>query len=491
MTPPECGGAAHSRRRSGPVLRPCPDYDKPVCHALTAGPAAGMRDRPFGKGAGCQSARVYERSVMFRRLFLVFVLLFVLAPVTFLALAMEDEPAVAERRLGTPEDAVRARAVLQEFRELTEAAGGRRLRVSEADMNAILGLAGRGLPLVRGEADVRPDMVRLAVSADATRLPGGGWLNLRVAVAPSERGVRLASVRVGPFGVPAGIVVPGLGFVLDTVLGDGLGQVAISSIDGVRIADQAVVLGVNLDEAGRGALARGARDTVRTAAGLSDPGEVRDHYLALEAAVGDRRLGSGGSVVPFLRFAMDRAHRRGPDDGAGGEIRAALFAVAIYCGHARFEELIGDVVPREMRGRATGCAGATLARRGDLRQHFVISAGLEAAADSAVASAIGEFKELIDTDRGGSGFSFDDLAADRAGIRFARAFLDATATERERLLALVTEERAILPSLHGLPTGLSHSAFRRRFGDVDAGSYKAMVAEIDQRIDRLVLHARP
>jgi hypothetical protein len=121
----------------------------------------------------------------------------------------------------------------------------------------------------------------------------------------------------------------------------------------------------------------------------------------------------------------------------------------------------------------------------------VISAGLEAAADSAVASAIGEFKELIDTDRGGSGFSFDDLAADRAGIRFARAFLDATATERERLLALLTEERAILPSLQGLPTGLSQSAFRRRFGDVDAGSYKAMVAEIDRRIDRLVLHARP
>ena len=60
-----------------------------------------------------------------------------------------------------------------------------------------------------------------------------------------------------------------------------------------------------------------------------------------------------------------------------------------------------------------------LAGRRDLLQQFIVSAGLRVLAENGVPMAIGEFKELLDSRSGGSGFSFVDLAADRAGLRFA------------------------------------------------------------------------
>src|SRR5690606_7259161 len=106
----------------------------------------------------------------------------------------------------------------------------------------------------------------------------------------------------------------------------------------------------------------------------------------------------------------------------------------------------------------------TLGGRDDLRRHFVVSAGLDAATVGTAAFGMGELKELIDSNPGGSGFSFDDMAADAAGVRFARTFLAAPPGEWARLAARIAEEDAVLPSLAGLPSGLSADEFRDRYG---------------------------
>ena len=82
-------------------------------------------------------------------------------------------------------------------------------------------------------------------------------------------------------------------------------------------------------------------------------------------------------------------------------------------------------------------------------------------------------------------FSFDDLAADRAGIRFADAFLAATAAQREGMLSRMVNESALVPRVDDLASGLSQQEFKRRFGDVNGAAYREMVAEIDGRIGRL------
>ena len=55
----------------------------------------------------------------------------------------------------------------------------------------------------------------------------------------------------------------------------------------------------------------------------------------------------------------------------------------------------------------------------DLAQHFIVSAVIAAAGGTPIAAAAGVYKELNDA-RDGSGFSFSDIAADRAGRALRR-----------------------------------------------------------------------
>ena len=120
----------------------------------------------------------------------------------------------------------------------------------------------------------------------------------------------------------------------------------------------------------------------------------------------------------------------------------------------------------------------------------MISAGLYAASSGRASFGMGELKELLDSNEGGSGFSFDDIAADLAGARFAAAFLAAPPADWPAMLARIDDEgTAILPALDGLPSGLSEAEFRHRYGDVDSAAYAAMVEEIRARVDALPLYA--
>jgi hypothetical protein len=96
--------------------------------------------------------------------------------------------------------------------------------------------------------------------------------------------------------------------------------------------------------------------------------------------------------------------------------------------HPLLSHLIGTIeTDGESRSRASAAAGASLRGRGDLLQHFAVAATLTAVAGEAPAWAASLQKETLDAtlkDGGrGSGFSFADLAADRAGIHFAGRIL--------------------------------------------------------------------
>jgi hypothetical protein len=98
------------------------------------------------------------------------------------------------------------------------------------------------------------------------------------------------------------------------------------------------------------------------------------------------------------------------------------------------------------------------------------------------------YKEIADS-RGGSGFSFNDIAADRAGTRFGELAANiATAKKlQQRLVAGVTE-KDLMPATADLPEFMQEAEFKRRFGGVDAPEYKKMMANIERRIAALSLY---
>jgi len=128
----------------------------------------------------------------------------------------------------------------------------------------------------------------------------------------------------------------------------------------------------------------------------------------------------------------------------------------------------------------------TLRGRHDSAQHFVVSAALAAWAGEPVATAIGLYKELEDARRG-SGFSFADLAADRAGTRFGE-LVAANAARLDEVLAGTPGDADLLPPLDGLPEFLPEAEFRRRYGGPGEPAYEKVADEIERRLSRLALY---
>ncbi len=134
----------------------------------------------------------------------------------------------------------------------------------------------------------------------------------------------------------------------------------------------------------------------------------------------------------------------------------------------------------------------TLHGRADLPKHWSLSAALAARTDGQLAEAAGEWKELADTlsrrsefEKGDpTGFSFVDLAADRAGFRIAQiAVSEASANRIARRLSGVTEAQLLPPALLTYSEGLKGEDFVAAYGSIDDPRYLRVRGVIDDALD--------
>jgi len=126
---------------------------------------------------------------------------------------------------------------------------------------------------------------------------------------------------------------------------------------------------------------------------------------------------------------------------------------------------------------------ASLYKRVDMAQHFMWSATLSASGSSHLAHLVGVEKELNDA-KHGSGFSFIDLAADRAGVSFGEY---ATASPEQALkiqqkMAHITGYQAFMPEIRDLPENLNAQTFHEQYASIYSAKYQSVLQDIDQRI---------
>jgi hypothetical protein len=100
-----------------------------------------------------------------------------------------------------------------------------------------------------------------------------------------------------------------------------------------------------------------------------------------------------------------------------------------------------------------------------------------------LSDAIGLYRE-VDDSRGGSGFSFNDIAADRAGTRFGELATGSAAGARQlqQRIAAGIKESALMPAVADLPEFMPEAEFKRRFGGIGAPAYQRMMADIERRV---------
>jgi hypothetical protein len=185
-----------------------------------------------------------------------------------------------------------------------------------------------------------------------------------------------------------------------------------------------------------------------------------------------------------VRMAFHWAEEQSTTGHAVDQNRAAVLALGIAIGHSDVETLMGafldDKTRRTLRATFTG---TTLRNRDDWPKHFFVSAALTVITASTVSNASGLLKEERDA-AGGSGFSFADLLADRAGTTFATVATQSEASARALQARLDAEFRLddFFPHTEGLPEGIQDAEFQRSYGGVGGAGYRRLESEIERRV---------
>ncbi len=434
-------------------------------------------------------------------------------PAAFAWLALEREPLVVGKATLSVDDIRHAEEFWQRY-DLRRIKAGQPSTVvaTEQQINTAMraGLAEDGKFKGRVVVDARG----LYVAATTTfSMPIGKsrrYANLRAVFAPSPRGLRISRLQIGRLRMPPSLSVPILRSIIEIVAGPGRGGEFVDSVRAISFEGKSVsiaftapggVMANATDEAPKKPVTKKAvmkktakKEVVRNTAAKNvartgKPEAVQAYYtrlIELTRRQGSRARTSLTSFVqPLFRLAGQRSKKGNPIE----ENKAAILALSLYFGDRRIEHVAGNTLKPDMRRKKRHTDHVKLDGRHDFVRHFVVSAGLVLAGGAVLADAVGAAKEA-EKPAGASGFSFTDLAADRAGAQFARAAVASRANAvrfQSRLSDLITEAD-IFPAVRDLPEGLSEPEFKRRYGNTSSRAYNRLVAEIDRRIGKIILY---
>ena len=207
--------------------------------------------------------------------------------------------------------------------------------------------------------------------------------------------------------------------------------------------------------------------------------------------------GQGGRPGPYAERIMGwAAAPHGPGSRAPlRELLRALMAEAAKRTAAGADPVVENRTAILLAAARTfGCTPVTgggpgrrvrpvLHRRHDLGRHFAASAALAVLLDRKASESIGMDKEVRDIG-GWSGFSFSDVAANRAGALFGEL---ATASARSARRVQDRIERAasdtdIMPAVRHLPDHLPEKELKRRFGEPGGRAYERVLEEVEAQI---------
>lgn len=213
-------------------------------------------------------------------------------------------------------------------------------------------------------------------------------------------------------------------------------------------------------------------------------GAARTTGLHLLASAEDIPNGDDGFeklLHSAFTFAEDNSH--GTD--AVLPNKAAILALGVILGEERVARVAKCKVDLGLKEELEALrARVTLRGRNDLARHFWVSAALAILSDESRSMSVGIGKEMMDATPGGSGFSFADLAADRAGILFAGVATRDAESAREMQLRIRRGVAAtdLCPDVEGLPEGLSSDEFQAEYGGLGGEKTGEVVEEIQRRL---------
>ncbi len=395
-----------------------------------------------------------------------------LVPVASLLVLTDGHAVVDEPPSVTTADVDRAVAAMRQVSASLQQSPGahQSLRVAEHDL-AVWSLYAvrQRLPVVRTQVRVDAGKAQLRASWP-WRI--GRWVNVTLELQQAAGLPQLTRLQIGWLPLPPGAVEPMIrrvGPALGWPVADGLALARV--VDTVEFTADAVIVTHRLSPA---VLAQ-VREAVAPTA--SNAPRYRAQWELIAAI--SRDAGPHASLLAFLQPVFALAHERSarPGADAAAEHRAALLMLTLWATRRPPDQWVSGAAswpvpaPVELR----------LNDRPDTALHFLVSAVIASQADAELADAVGLWKELSDSAAGGSGFSFNDLAADRAGTLFGSLAVGRPRAFQEALGGVVAEAD-LMPATAGLAEGLTEADFIAQYGGAHGEGTQRVRVEIDRRL---------
>lgn len=404
------------------------------------------------------------------------VLVFLVLPTTLLVLVVEDEPKLRERPDITPEQIARGKQIFEQNDPRRLRTGTiARARIEQKDMDLAVnyfvnqymgGVA--GLTIKQGRAIIESTL----------KLPSnplGNYLNLTLELKQTQSLPEIDHLSLGKIRIP-GLIASNLSKIIySLMLPDADWKALQAMIRKVGFINKQMIVTYKWHE-----------NLPTKLSGAFLPGqeqhriEVYQQRLVMLTHASKRQLSLTELTQPLFQLANERSRQGDPI----GENRAVILVLTLYANRLTLNKIIPSLKSQYRPIWRT----VTLNLRNDLSKHYLVSATLAAYAGTPLADAIGLYKELEDS-RGGSGFSFIDMTANRAGTLMGElAVQNPSQARRIQEFMTTAQERDFIPETADLPEYLAEQAFNRLYGGLEGAAYQKMVQQIEHRIAQLSIN---
>ena len=391
----------------------------------------------------------------------------------FLFLIIDGQPRVERQTQVTPEHIERAKKTFDRHRQHAQKKLLSTISIRSDDIDIAANYLAKHFTNGRARIKTANQKMHIQTSLPLPLQVITGYINLEATLIEADILLQLQSVNIGQIQIPDFISQFLVTQSIQWLHSHPKYSYGIKSIKGVEITPTTINVSYLLQNQSK------QSDHALPLLSKSEQKRVHRYYTLL---LQNNQQGTTQTLSQILQPLMQMAAQHSTHRRAKKENRAAILATTFYVLGLPLKYIVPEAASRPHHKGHT----VTLDGRQDFAQHFIVSAAITAYSDTALSDAIGLYKEIEDK-RSGSGFSFNDIAADRAGTLFGER---ATASQQDalwiqQLIIQGLDDKDLMPMWTDLPEFLSKPVFRQQYGNFDTPAYFQMMEKIEQRVKAL------
>lgn len=396
-----------------------------------------------------------------------------------------SKPVSSQRTIEASDVTTAQRVLSDTVQHLAQHNGNIKLVFEQKQLDALMNVASYALPQVEFSGILNPFGVALHAQANLPLNWPRRGVQMSCLFMPSNKGFAIEHCKLGAITLPGWIANPLLRLVVRSVIAEPADQQLLALFARGELVNNRL----HFEASNASPIKLSLHPQIYRPFGFSsDQGAAAadiEFYLQQLKQL-QRQHKRERRLAFFAHELLQVAANRADNSNLETEYKNALWALAVAFASKRF---IYYANPGVKLHQVPNMPPMLLNGRRDLTLHFLYSAVLQMLGNTQLSQQIGNLKEIMDADRdsGGSGFSFVDLAADRAGTHFAEHLPSITPQQLNRFNSL-TFEQAIMPPTQDLPEGLTEQQLQQQLGGYNGAGFKQLEQEITGRINALKLY---